>query len=210
MKTIAAIMAFGLVLTGCASNENKGPWRASVTMDRFTDEIDCFVSVSEYWGGDFLYTRQNHFYPYIQQENGELRVGLRSGGKFPIPVGNVKLRIDKNPAWEILVSESPSDTSQVTSLMPADYVKNITENLDEKNKALIEKTFSAQQKLTSQMLSTYTAATGEKAKSILEEMLAGKMLITQTAGMPGVKSTVGEAILNESLKMALADCKIEI
>lgn len=204
------VMAVAFALSGCASTDNKGPWRASLTMDRFNDDIDCFVSVADYWGGDFLYTRQNHFYPYVQQKNGELRVGLRSGGRYPIPVGNVKLRIDKNPAWDLLVSESPVDTSPVNTMLPQDYVKNLTESLDEKSKAIVEKSFSAQQKLTSQMLSTYTAATGDKAKKILQEMLTGKMLISQTAGIPGVKSTIGEALLNESLKMALEDCKIRI
>ncbi len=210
MKSLLSILVFGLILSGCASNENKGPWRASVSIDRFTDEVDCFVSVAEYWGSDIFYTKQNHYYPYIQQKKGELRVGLKSGGKFPIPVGNVKLRIDSNEAWQILVSESPVDSSQFSNMISPDYVKNITQNLDEKNKALIEKTFSDQQQFTSQMLSTYTAATGEKAKNILKEMLSGSILITQTTGIPGFKSTLGEAPLNQSLQKALSDCKIVI
>jgi hypothetical protein len=202
-------IALGLLISGCSSTDNSGPWRASVTADRFTDEVECFVSVAEYWGGDYLYTRQNHYYPYIQKKDGQLRVGLRSGGKFPIPVGDVKMRIDQNKAWDITVSETPADLKSIGSAMSPDYVNTLTANMDQKTKDMVESTIKNQQQYTAQMLSTFTAATDSKAEQILKELLSGKNMIYQTGGLPGLKSTVGEVQLNSSLQKALSDCGIK-
>lgn len=56
-----------------------------------------------------MYKTSNSYYPYIEIVDKDLRVGVKSGGRYLIPVGDVQLRIDQNPAWTISTSETPID-----------------------------------------------------------------------------------------------------
>ena len=57
-------------------------------------------------------------------------------------------------------------------------------------------------------LSPYTATTGDKAWTILNEMLKGKKMIYRTIGLNQAASTTGEVLLDESLLQSLRDCGI--
>ena len=57
-------------------------------------------------------------------------------------------------------------------------------------------------------LSPYTATTGDKAWTILNEMLKGKKMIYRTIGINQAASTTGEVLLDESLLQSLKECGI--
>lgn len=105
-----AILLLALALSGCATGQRQSvEWITVRDTDQFTDKSTCGVTVGSFYTGGGVYTVPNHYYPYIESANGELRVGIRSGGRFKIPVGDVQIRIDQNPAWTIATGETPVD-----------------------------------------------------------------------------------------------------
>ena len=57
-------------------------------------------------------------------------------------------------------------------------------------------------------LSPYTATTGKKAWTILNEMLNGEKMIYRTVGLNQAASTTGEILLDKSLLKSLKECRI--
>lgn len=202
--------ALALAITGCAStSEPTGPWAASVKHDRFSGEVECFVSTGDFFTETSVVTSNNKYYPLIQVKNGVLMVGVRSGGRFPIPVGDVKIRVDSNKAYDISITETPVDekVDPVIASMKASY-----ESLPEDQKKLVISAIDNASKTQKAMVSTYTVATGDKAKALLEEIKHGRKLIYQAgifANMPAMQSSIGEVVVNKSLLEALKQCGIE-
>lgn len=201
--------ALALAITGCAStSEPTGPWAASVKYDRFSGEVECFVSTGDFFTETSVVTSNNKYYPLIQIKNGVLMVGVRSGGRFPIPVGDVKIRVDSNKAYDISITETPVDqkVDPVIASMKASY-----ESLPEDQKKLVISAIDNASKTQKAMVSTYTVATGDKAKALLEEIKHGRKLIYQAgifANMPAMHSSIGEVEINASLSNALNQCEI--
>ncbi|MEF1207434.1 hypothetical protein, partial [Photobacterium damselae] len=131
-----------------------------------------------------------------------LRVGLQSGGKIKIPVGNIQLRIDGNKHWNITTSETPLDLAPKSTADISIY----THNLPDEQRILVESSI----KDSAKILSPYTMARGDKAKKIIKEMLNGKKIIYRTIAINQGGSTTGEFVLDHSLKIALDQCGIVI
>lgn len=204
-----------VALIGCASTTPKIEWVASTEFDRFTDQTACAVTTGSLYTQSSVFTYTNHLYPFIEVVKGELRVGLKSGGKYKVPVGDVQLRIDKNKAWNISMSETPVDVKpnpQVNTQL--DVMTEYAKSLPPEQQALVVNSYKAAMNSTGKMLSPYTATTGDKAKAIVKEMLQGKTLIYRTLGFSNVSNygggTTGEFLLDGSLQTALNKCKIEI
>lgn len=58
------------------------------------------------------------------------------------------------------------------------------------------------------IMSPYTATTGDKAKSIIKEMLLGKVIKYRTVGMNQAASTTGEAVIDGSFLKSLREIGI--
>ena len=201
------IVAFAAIaLTGCVSNKPEVKWISVKNTDEFTDISSCRVTVGSYYTNKNVYTEFGKYYPFIEQVNGQLRVGLQSGGKYKIPVGNAQLRIDSNKNWDISTSETPLD------LMPtlADIKPAHIDNLSDEQKAIITTSYKSAMELSAQAMSPFTATTGKKAKKIIKEMLAGNSLKYRTIGLNQAASSTGVYGLDMSLKNALTDCGIEL
>mgnify|MGYP003385538745 CR=1 FL=1 len=112
--------------------------------------------------------------------NGDIRVGIKSAGKYKIPVGGIQLRIDSNKAWTISSSETPLDyvPAGALNIMAQHY-----QNLPEENRQLIQDAYKTTMEATSRAISPFTATTGEKATKILQEMLVGKNIKYRTIGL---------------------------
>ncbi|HAT42371.1 MAG TPA: hypothetical protein DCS87_11735 [Rheinheimera sp.] len=212
MKGIIWLASLALI-AGCAStssdsSDSSGPWAASVKHDRFSGEVECFVSTGDFFTETSVVTSNNKYYPLIQIKNGVLMVGVRSGGRYPIPVGDVKIRVDSNKAYDISITETPVDekVDPMIASMKASY-----ESLPEDQKKLVISAIDNASKAQKAMVSTYTVATGDKAKALLEEIKNGRKLIYQAgifSNMPAMQSSIGEVEINISLSKALKQCEI--
>lgn len=201
---LAPALLLALLTSGCAT----GPaveWVTVRNTDQFTDKSSCAVTVGAYYTKHGVYTVRNQYYPYIEVANGDLRVGVKSGGQFSIPVGDVQLRIDQNKAWTISTSETPLD------YVPEGQLKAMQAYApkDPQQQQIVENAYKSAMEATARSMSPFTAATGEKARSILREMRAGKMVIYRTVGLNQAASTTGEYALDKSLETALNQCGIK-
>lgn len=182
-------------------------WISNETIDEFTDIKKCSVSVGSYYTTDSVYTVNNHFYPYIEIVNGDLRLGVKSGGRYLIPVGDVQLRIDDNQSWSINSSETPIDYAPQGAV---NYMEDYAKNLPEEKRVLLQETYKATMQTTARAMSPFTATTGDKARTILKQMQSGKKIKYRTVGLNQTGSTTGEYQLGPSLNEALNKCGIKV
>ena len=148
------------------------------------------VTVGSVYINGNAYTQVGKFYPFIGQKKGQLYVGLRSGGTYRIPTGTVQFRIDDNEAFTITPDETPAD------LIPG----TVGEAQETQAEMMVN---------MAKILSPYTAATGEKARLIIKQMLGGKLLKFRTIGLNQAASSTGEAPLDTSLSEALVQVGID-
>ena len=153
------------------------------------------VTTGNFTAGSSIITSSLKFYPVVRKEGGEIYVGLMSGGRFKIPVGTVQIRIDQNEAWTITPQETP------VGLIPAS--PELTLGLPAEQAELIKKTQAQAMENVYKMMSPYTVTGGDKAKSILRQMLAGRVLKFRTVGFNQAGSTTGEVVLDDSLAQSL-------
>jgi len=205
MKRSLAFAA-AILLTGCGTNLTapKVEWITVRNTDKFTDKSTCAVTVGSFYTQNGVYTATNHYYPYIETVNGDLRVGVRSGGRFLIPVGDVQIRVDQNPAWTISSSETPLD------YVPEGQLKAMQAFApqDPKQQQIVTNAYKTAMEATARSMSPFTAATGDKARTILNQMRAGHSMIYRTVGLNQAASTTGEYVLDPSLEAALRQCGI--
>jgi len=198
MNKIIVVFALALA-TGCGTIPQLPPpeveWIVDKGVDKFTDEKICHVTVGSLYTHQGVYTYMNHFYPFVEIVNGELSIGVKSGGKIQIPVGDIQLRVDKNKPWTITVSETPLKTA----------ASNIPEVTAE-NKKVFEYAYNQAMKATA----PYTSTTGKKAQAILKEMLDGNILIYRNLSLNQMESTAGEYKLDDSFRRALNTCNISL
>lgn len=183
-KSFLPLIALALLVLSSCSTTSITPeirWVTQSWKDQFTDEQHTMVTTGSYYHSDGrVSTVTGRTYPFVGKRGDTLLVGVRSGGQLRIPVGDVQLRIDDHPAWTITMIETPLER----------------EAEGDAQQAAIQSVIAASTR-------PYTAATGEKAQQILQQMLSGKKLIYRqvTPGMP--TSTTGEYLLDESFKAAL-------
>ncbi|MEL1220074.1 hypothetical protein TVA88_13295 [Aeromonas hydrophila] len=194
-------------ITACASHAPKQTWIVVTDTDQFTDKTTCTVTTGTFYAGDIVYTLDGNYYPYIQKDDSNIIIGVKSGGKIKIPVGNIQLRVDANPVWTITTDETMLlESSAGVYAQPPVYAENLS---DEQKKAFAE-TYKAAMNSTTKIMSPFTSTTGDKAKTILAEMLRGQKLIYRTVGLNQAASSTGEVLLDNSLKASLSQCGIAL
>lgn len=197
MKKIAFLAIVTVLLTGCQSMSSGTIWAVSSSQDQFSDVETKMVTVGQWRSSGTIWTKSLNYYPFVGLQDGELFVGIRSGGSYRIPTGTVQMRVDANKAWTIEPSETP------VYLAPAPAQPAIpTANNDNATVDLAAVQVEALRNM-SKALSPYTAATGEKAKSILREMVAGKTLKYRSVGMNQSASSTGEVVIDASFIQSL-------
>lgn len=199
-------LAAAVLIAGCGNNLTapKVEWITVKNTDKFTDKSTCAVTVGSFYSQGSVYTASNHHYPYIETVDGDVRVGVRSGGRFLIPVGDVQIRIDQNPAWTISAGETPLD------YVPEGQLKAIQAAApkDPQQQQIVANAYKTAMESTARAMSPFTAATGDKAQSILAQMRSGHSMIYRTIGLNQAASTTGEYPLDQSLDTALRQCGI--
>lgn len=178
-----AVLILAIALAACQSIPSK-VWVASQHTDEFTDETTKMVTVGSFsWSGR-TYTEVGKYYPFISMKNGQLYVGIRSGGNIRIPTGTVQIRVDDNPAWTITPDETPSELIPGTAGPNANLQADMMANM-------------------AKILSPYTAAVGEKAREIIKQMAVGSIVRYRTVGLNQAASTTGEVKIDNSFFEAL-------
>lgn len=192
----------------------KHPWSAIDSTDKFADVQSFMVTIGSYGSTEsILYTTSLSLYPFIEKRGEEMTVGIRSGGSSKVPVGTVQLRIDGNKTWTIEPSETP------LYFAPANLMGGISSTpttprsgnpqQDAYIKQLQENAKNMQQNAIKNM-SPFTAATGEKAKSIIKEMMTGQTIIYRKVGVNQAASSEGSANLDQSFKDAMIKAGITL
>lgn len=172
-------------------------WQSTTHKDEFTDKVTQMVTIGEGLSNQVIVTRSLRYYPFVGTLDGTLFVGIRSGGRYRIPTGTVQMRIDDNAAWTISPEETPLS---LVPKMPALEQQAGNPSLTE----IQSKAMANAMKISS----PYTAATGDKAKEILRQMMSGKIVKYRTVGINQAASTTGEAAIDASFLKSLADIGI--
>jgi hypothetical protein len=210
MRKVFIMLALVVGLTSCAGFKPTELWFVTEHVDRFDDSLSQMVTIGEEiprligWGG---VTESMRYYPFVGRREGEIIFGVRSGGKFRIPTGTVQIRVDGNKAWTISPDETPIYLAPETPkmAMPPTNVDPNTElgkNMVAYSDMMKNAQGNMQDSIRKQM-SPFTAATGEKAKAIIREMLSGKKIIYRTVGINQAASTEGEVLIDESFARAI-------
>lgn len=207
MKSGLTAILITLSISGCSIQAPKPSWVTSNQKDQFTDKTICTVQLAKYYIGTSAYTQTGEYYPFIEMVDNQLRVGVKSGGRVLIPVGDVQLRIDNNPAWDITTAETPTDNSPKNNYNFPSY-----SNLTSQQQALITETEKSAMASVVKSMSPYTATTGDKAQKIINQLISGNKLIYRTVGFNQAGSTTGEydlASMRESLITGLNRCGVK-
>jgi hypothetical protein len=200
MKRIALLAITSVLIAGCQSTGTI--WTATSNQDQFTDVSTKMVTIGEGLSNQLIVTKSLKYYPFVGVQNGELFVGVRSGGRYRIPTGTVQIRIDSNEAWTITPDETPIYLApSIPAALP--QVAHNSSGVD-----LASFQAQAMQNVT-KIMSPYTATTGDKAKRILKEMLAGKTVKYRTVGINQAASTTGEVVIDASFVEALRQIGIK-
>lgn len=202
-------MFFALILFGCSSTEPPEiRWFTQKNVDQFDDTSSCRVTVGGlYYANGTVLTYTNQFYPFVETVDGDLRVGVLSGGKVQVPVGNIQLRVDDNDSWSIETQETPVDyvpSSSTVDMTP--YLASMTAE----QKSQFQSTFENSMENATKIMSPFTAVSGEKAEMILSQMFTGSKLIYRRVGFNQAASSTGEYELDTSFRNALTECGISI
>lgn len=193
------ILSLLVLFSGCATlpDGQKGTWFALNMTDEFDDKSVCYVTVGRtYKLKGKHYQKGGGYYPFIAKTENGLRVGVKSGDRIPVPVGDVQLRVDKQDAWEISTSETP--LKDIPSNPAMDAMKDNPQ---------AQQLYQTSMEAVTRSMSPFTVTTGDKARAILDQMLEGKQLIYRTKGLNTTSST-GKFPLDDSLPRALARCGI--
>jgi hypothetical protein len=125
------------------------------------------------------FTRVGYLYPVVERNSKlGLLVGVRSGGRVPIPIGDVLWRVDDRPFRELKAADNPRGAAPVAAYRTG-------------NEAA-DKAMADALAMASGLSSTATVASGDRAREMLAEMLAGQSLIFRQAGAaPGLRAADG-------------------
>lgn len=199
-KIVAVTLVVALAACQTPGQVSGQLWGATTNKDQFTDKVTKMVTIGEGLSNRFIVTQSLKYYPFVGVQDGELYVGVRSGGRYHVPTGTIQIRVDENSAWTIGPEETPIYLAPLLPSVPAITATDsmgITEKIQAKTMENITK-----------IMSPYTVATGEKAKSIIKEMLLGKIIKYRTIGLNQAASTTGEVILDDSFAKSLREIGI--
>ena len=194
-KKLAIVAIAATVVAGCGAPLNqdlnlKG-WISERSQDPVSGVSRCVVTKPDQFSS-LVFTTTFTLYPVIEMNpKYGLLVGVSSGGKFAVPVGDILWRVDQNTPISIKAHETPSSGPSYGGV-------NVNA-----------------------LLSGSTMASGKKARLMLAELKSGTSLIyredlpQQQIGLPRSSIyRVGEISggkrqalqLNASFHKALTDC----
>jgi hypothetical protein len=212
-KSLFAVTAILLPLAGIASAgwAKKTPrpvWQISRSSDPITGASRCIVAAYDQAAG-MSFSRAGALYPFVENSSAHgILLGVSSGGRFRLPTGDIVWRVDDRPFRTLAAADNPRGAT--TSAIPPG-TPGMQQLVDQ------------QMRLVAAATATSTVASGDTARTMLTEMLAGRGLVYRAAaaangyGLPtGSEREVGlmskDGIrpypLDESFRAGLAACGI--
>lgn len=222
MRALLVLACIGLVGGGTPAIAGKKPreaWATTHVTDPITGASTCVVAVYDKIGR-LEFSRFGYLYPIVENNSRlGLLVGVSTGGKIRMPSGDILWRVDSNPHRELKAADNPPGNGSSIPMPPSYKTGNA-----QADKA-VEDAMAYSMKLASGMTATSTVASGDKAKEMLREMVAGQTLIFRQAqvvpayGLPSdqtyrVGQFTNEGLkpipLDDSFRRGLADCGIPL
>lgn len=214
---LLCVALLGAEHAAIAKKEPKETWAATRVTDPVTGDSTCVVAAYDRVGRT-EFSRFGYLYPIVENNSRlGLLVGASTGGQYRTPSGDILWCVDSNPHRELKAVDNPPGNSTI-ALTP--YKTGI----EVADKAMADAMANAQN-MTNALLATSTVASGEKAKAMLQEMLAGRTLIYRAAqaapayGLPSSQTyKVGQYTnqglkpipIDDSFRRGLAECGIAL
>jgi hypothetical protein len=190
-------------------------WTVTRVADPITGASSCVVSAMDRIGGT-RFSRTGTLYPIVEinSEHG-LLVGVSSGGRFRLPTGDILWRVDDHPHREIKAADNPpayGSSATIPVLVGNDAAA-----------AAMRASMAAIVRATASATATSTVASGDTARAILGEMLAGHALIYRAVtaapafGLPSsatyrvgqfTKAGLHPIPIDDSFRVGIAACGI--
>lgn len=208
---IATVITASVVTSGVSAKKAPKPaWQVTRTSDPITGATSCVVAAYDRVAGT-SFSRAGMLYPFVENSSVHgVLVGVSSGGRFRFPSGDIVWRVDDRPFRTLAAADNPAGVGVNASAMPH-------------NDTAMTKLVEQQMRLIVAATATSTAASGDTARAMLAEMVAGKGLVFRAAaatvsyGLPtGTEQQVGQITrdglrpypLDESFGAGLAACGI--
>lgn len=208
---IAAIISM-TVMPHIALAKSKGVWSVVQTDDPITGRKSCAISALDRIGG-MRFTQIGILYAVVENNpDAGLLVGVSSGGKYRIPVGDIVWRVDDKPYRTLHAIDNPAaphtataapETPPVDSSEAAKTPSSPSDSALQAYSKTLAATMQSQAEMVTALTATATMASGDKARAMLNEMLAGtSLLFRQQAATPlyGLPSANTYAVGQETLK----------
>lgn len=197
--SIPALLGTACLVCAQAQAKKTPPrtWQVSRTTDPVTGSTTCVVAAFDR-AGKSAYSRTGFLYPMVENNPVYgILVGVSSGGKYRVPTGDIVWRIDGKPYRDLRAADNPAPPgSSPAQGSAAPDVATRT----------MQEAMALSMKLATTATATATLASGERARAMLDEMLAGHQLIYRAAaaapayGLPSyAMGRVGQ-ITGEGLK----------
>lgn len=190
-----------------ARNRPAVTWTVDRVADPITGITRCTVVALDR-AGRTRFTRTGALYPVVEMHSElGLLVGVSSGGRVRLPTGDILWRVDDRPFRTLRAVDNPASESVDA------------EGSDPATIAIAEAT-----RLAASFSATSTMASGDTAREILQEMLAGRSLVFRQQGGTAyglVDSRVTEVAqitregvvpypIDESFRSGLRECGIDV
>ena len=202
-KLLAAIGA-ATIAAGCAVPTYEfdfGGYEAVTKTDEFSDARWCAVEPNRKMNrflDEFFVTGVFRASFYAERRNGVDRVGIQTRGGFP--AGEYQVRVDKHKAMILSYSDTPLD------FVPPGLDMRPIPGMEGKEVTEWVKDFELSMQ---KMQSPYRAATGAKAKRLLNQIATGKVLKYRQVGV-NIAGLAGEIELTDEPKAAIRKCWIKL
>ncbi|MES2302342.1 MAG: hypothetical protein V4521_09765 [Pseudomonadota bacterium] len=164
---VAALVIIAAIFSTTAQAKKAPPavWQVMRSADPVTGVTTCAVVASDTAGG-LRFTQTGALYPVVEMNSTHgLLVGVSSGGRLRLPVGDILWRIDDHPHRVVKAADNPALAGQASEV-PAATVEALT---------------AQTMRMVQAMTATSTMAGGAAAREMLDEMLAGQTLLFRSA-----------------------------
>ncbi|MFM6832810.1 MAG: hypothetical protein ACKOVA_21100 [Novosphingobium sp.] len=168
MRSRVAALVIIAAIFSTTAQAKKAPsavWQVMRSADPVTGASTCAVVASDTAGG-LRFTQTGALYPVVEMNSTHgLLVGVSSGGRLRLPVGDILWRIDDHPHRVVKAADNPALAGQASEV-PAATVEALT---------------AQTMRMVQAMTATSTMAGGAAAREMLDEMLAGQTLLFRSA-----------------------------
>lgn len=185
IRTLLLRAALCGALSCSAANAKKGAWSVVRATDPITGRTTCAVSALDRIAG-MRFTRIGALYAVVEMTPEGLLVGVSSGGRYRLPVGDIVWRVDDKPYRTLLARDNPT---ALASPKPATNaaLPNAPGSAaaDTAYRQTLDAAMKQQAELVASLTATATMTSGETASAMLEELRGGRGLIfRQQAAVP--------------------------